>query len=124
MSTMYDIYDPPPVPALDYATVKREPLIFTRGDLFCLLSLCALLLVAAVAAWNTEPTLAIVTALAGMLVIFESWMTALGFLHRCRPLSLRARWTIFLAALLPWLVGLAGAASVILGLFWIFDLFG
>ena len=124
MSTLIDIYDPPPAPALDYAPSKREPLIFTNGDLVCLLSLCALLLVAAIAAWRTEPTLAVVTAVAGMLVIFESWLTALGFLHRCRPLSLKARWTIFLAALIPWLVGLASAASVIVGLFWLFDLFG
>jgi len=124
MSTLIDIYDPPPAPALDYASSKREPLIFTNGDLVCLLSLCALLLVAAIAAWRTEPTLAVVTAVAGMLVIFESWLTALGFLHRCRPLSLKARWTIFLAALIPWLVGLASAASVIVGLFWLFDLFG
>ena len=124
MSTVYDIYDPPPAPALDYATAKREPLIFTTGDLICLLSLCGLLLVVAVVAWRTEPALALVTAVAGMLVIFESWLTALGFLHRCRPLSLKARWTIFLAALIPWLIGLASAASVIVGLFWVFDLFG
>jgi hypothetical protein len=124
MSTMYDIYDPPPAPTLDYAASKREPLIFTGGDLFCLLAFCAALLIAAGLAWNSEPTLAVVTAVAGMLVIFESWLTALGFLHRCRPLGLKARWTIFLAALVPWLVGLASAATVILGLFWLFDLFG
>jgi hypothetical protein len=124
MSSTFDIYDPPPAPTLEYAPTKREPLIFTRGDLLCLLSLCVSLLVAAAVAWNTEPSLAVITAIAGMLVIFESWLTALGFLHRCRPLSLKARWTIFLAALIPWLIGLASAASVILGLFWMFDLFG
>lgn len=124
MSTMYDIYDPPPAPAFEYASSKREPLIFTRGDLFCLLSFCLTLLLAAGLAWNTEPTLAVVTAVAGMLVIFESWLTALGFLHRCRPLGLRARWTIFLAALIPWLIVLAIAAAAILGLFRLFDLFG
>ena len=48
-------------------------------------------------------------------MILESWFTALGFLHRCRPLGLRARWTIFLAALIPWLIGLGIAAAFMLG---------
>ena len=54
-------------------------------------------------------------------MILESWLTALGFLHRCRPLGLKARWTIFLAALVPWLVGLGVAVTVMLSLFWISD---
>ena len=33
-------------------------------------------------AWRSEPTVAIVTAVGGSLVILESWFTALGFLHR------------------------------------------
>ncbi len=45
-------------------------------------------------------------------MILESWFTALGFLHRARPLRLKARWMIFLAALVPWLVGLGVAVSV------------
>ncbi len=45
--------------------------------------------------------LALATAAAGSLVILESWFTALGFLHRCPPLRLKARWMIFLAALVP-----------------------
>ena len=56
------------------------------------------------------------------LVILESWLTALGYLHRCRPLRLKARWTIFLAALVPWLVGLGIAVTVMLSLFWVSDL--
>ena len=65
--------------------------------------------------------MALLTAVGGSLVIFESWFTALGFLHRCRPLGLRARWTIFLAALVPWLIGLGIAAALMLGLFWFSD---
>ena len=43
---MHDIYDPPPVPPVDWDPPEAEPLIFTRGDLVCLVSLCAGLLVA------------------------------------------------------------------------------
>jgi hypothetical protein len=124
MSTLYDIYDPPPAPPLEFAPSKREPLVFTAGDLFCLVGLCSLLLAGAIIGWRGEPMLALITAVAGSLVILESWFTALGYLHRRKPLSLRARWTIFLAALVPWLVGLGIAASLMLGLFWIFDRFG
>jgi hypothetical protein len=64
------------------------------------------------------------TAAAGSLVILESWFTALGFLHRAAPLRLKARWMIFLAALVPWLVGLGVAVSVMLSLFWVLDRVG
>ena len=64
-SAMHDIYDPPPVPEIDWKRPKPEPLIFSRGDVVCLVSLCALLLVVAVAAWRTEPLLAVVAAGAG-----------------------------------------------------------
>ena len=57
-------------------------------------------------------------------MILESWFTALGFLHRRRPLGLGGRWTIFLAALVPWLVGLGLAAALMLGLFWLSDWLG
>jgi len=68
--------------------------------------------------------LALISAGAGGLIILESWFTALGFLHRCPPVSLMLRWTIFLAALIPWLIGVGLAASLILGLFWISDHLG
>jgi hypothetical protein len=123
MSTFHDIYDPPPVPPMDSAPARRGPLVFSAGDFFCLVGLCLGLFLAAIVAWHTEPALAIVTALAGTLVILESWLTALGFLHRCRPLGLKARWTIFLAAIAPWLIGLGSAAALMLGLFWAFDRF-
>jgi hypothetical protein len=121
---MRDIYDPPPAPEQDWTPPKPEPLIFTTGDLLCLVGLCAALFAGSVAAWRTEPTLAMATAAAGTLVIFESWFTALGFLHRCSPLRLKARWMIFLAALVPWLLGLGVAVMLMLSLFWISDYIG
>jgi hypothetical protein len=121
MSATHDIYDPPPAPVA-FEPPRAEPLTYTWGDLACLVTLFTLLGAAAAAAWWSEPTMALLTALGGSLVVLESWFTALEFLHRAGPLSLRARWTVFLAALLPWLVGLGIAASLILGLFWITDL--
>jgi hypothetical protein len=118
---MHDIYDPPPAP-LPWNPPKAEPLVFTAGDLVCLIGLCALLFVGSVLAWQSEPMMAVLTAVGGSLVILESWFTALGFLHRFKPLGLRARWTIFLAALVPWLVGLGIAATLLLTLFWFSDL--
>jgi hypothetical protein len=121
---MRDIYDPPPVPEQDWAPSKPNPLIFTTGDLLCLVGLCSVLFVVSIAAWPSEPWLALATAATGALVILESWFTALGFLHRCSPLRLKARWMIFLAALVPWIFGLGVAVMLMLSLFWISDLVG
>lgn len=117
---MHDIYDPPPAP-LAYNPPKPEGLVFTTGDLVCLVTLCAVLVALSVAFWRAEPMMAVMTALGGSLVILESWFTALGFLHRRRSLGLRARWTVFVAALVPWLIGLGIAATLMLGLFLISD---
>ena len=117
---MHDIYDPPPAP-LAWNPPKPERLFFTWGDVVCLAVLCGALFIAAIVTWRAEPTVALITAIGGSLVILESWFTALGFLHRRRSLSLRARWTIFLAALVPWLVGLGIAAMLMLGLFLVSD---
>src|SRR5579863_448148 len=114
---MHDIYDPPPAQAQDLTPSKPEPLMFTTSDLLCLVGLCAVLFVASISAWRTEPALALTTAAAGSLVILESWFTALGYLHRCSPLRLKARWMIFLAALVPWLLGLGVAVTLMLSLF-------
>jgi hypothetical protein len=121
---MHDIYDPPPVPRVDLDPPRAERLVFTRNDLVCLAALCGGLLLIAVVAWRIEPGLALISAGAGALVILESWFTALGFLHRCPPVSLKLRWTIFLAALVPWIVGLGLAVSLMLCLFWISDRLG
>jgi hypothetical protein len=118
---MHDIYDPPPALQQDCLPPKHEPLIFTTGDLLCLVGLCGVLFALALAAWATEPAVALATAVAGSLVILESWFTALGFLHRHPRLRLKARWVIFIAALIPWLAGLGAAVTVMLALFWIFD---
>jgi hypothetical protein len=118
---MHDIYNPPPAP-VPWDPPKAERLAFTWGDLLCLVTLFTLLIGLSVFAWPSEPTVALMTAIGGSLVIFESWFTALGFLHRFKPLGLRARWTIFLAALIPWLIGLGIAATLMLGLFWVADL--
>ncbi len=117
---MHDIYDPPPAP-IAWNPPKPERLVFTTGDLTCLALLCAVLFAAALLAWRTEPSMAMISALGGTLVILESWFTALGYLHRCPPVSLKVRWTIFLAALLPWLLGVAFAVCLMLCLFWISD---
>ncbi|MGC8641305.1 MAG: hypothetical protein ACP5XB_15685 [Isosphaeraceae bacterium] len=121
---MHDLYDPPPLTPVQWEPPKGGPLIFSRGDLICLISLCAGLLLIALIAWRHEPVLAFITAGAGALVVLESWFTALGFLHRCPPVSLKLRWTIFMAALMPWLVGLSLAVALMLGLFWISDHLG
>jgi hypothetical protein len=119
----HDIYDPPPAP-LAWNPPQPERLYYTTGDLVCLLLLFAVLFAGSLLAWSNEPTVALFTALGGALVILESWFTALGFLHRRRSLSLRARWTIFLAALVPWLIGLGIAAMLIMGLFLVSDWLG
>jgi hypothetical protein len=119
---MHDIYDPPP-PALteEFVPPKSDRLVFTTGDLVCLVGLCAIVFAGSALAWRSQPELAIATAAAGSLVILESWSTALGFLHRTRPLRLKLRWLIFLAAIVPWLVGLGVAVSAMLMLFWVSD---
>jgi hypothetical protein len=121
---MHDIYNPPPLPSVDWDPPKAEPLIFSWGDLVCLVSLCAGLLVLALLAWRSEPILGLISAGAGGLIVLESWFTAVAYLHRCRPVSLKARWTIFSAAVLPWLVGLGLAVGLMLCLFWISDHLG
>jgi hypothetical protein len=118
---MHDIYDPPPAPERDWLPKKSEPIVFTAADLLCLVGLCALLCAVTMTAWRAEPVMALATAAAGSLVILESWLTALGFLHRCRPLRLKARWVIFLAALVPWLLGLGVAVAIMLVMFWVSD---
>lgn len=117
---MHDIYDPPPAP-LPWEPPKADPIVFTMGDVVCLVTLCVVLFAASALAWKSEPTMAVLTAIGGSMVILESWFTALGFLHRFKPLGIRARWTIFLAALLPWLIGLGIAATLLLSLFWFSD---
>jgi hypothetical protein len=118
----HDIYDPPPAP-VPFDPPKAERLAFRTGDVVCLVALLVVLGVGSLIAWPSDPTVALMTTLGGSLVILESWFTALGFLHRFKPLGPRARWTIFLAALVPWLVGLGIAAAIMLIMFWVSDSF-
>jgi hypothetical protein len=120
---MHDIYDPPPAP-VPWNPPQTERLVFTAGDIVCLVLLWALLVVGSALFLSGEPTVALLTALGGTLVILESWFTALGFLQRRHALGLRARWTIFMAALVPWIVGLGIAAMLIMGLFLVSDWLG
>ena len=119
MSTTHDIYDPPPAP-IPWAPPEPEPLHWTAGDLSVLAAFSVLIVVASAFAWRVEPTMALLILVGGALVIAESWFTALSFLHR-RPIDLGGRWKIFLAALVPWVLGLGLAAALMLGLFYLSD---
>src|SRR5689334_6167934 len=116
MSTLPDIYDPPPAPVA-WSPPEVEPIRWTSGDLACLAALIAPLLAAAAWTWSYEPTVSLWLAVGGTFVILESWFSALTFLHRHPSARPGGRWIIFLAALVPWLLGLGFATLLILGLF-------
>lgn len=121
MSTIHDIYDPPPAP-IPWDPPPPQPIKLSAGDFACLGIFGVLLLAAAGWAWSIEPTMALMVLIGGTLVVLESWFTALGFLHRREAHGLRARWSIFFAALIPWLAGLGLATALMLGLFVVSDL--
>ena len=135
---MHDIYDPPPVPKVDLDPPRSERLVFTRNDLACLAALCGGLLLVAVIAWRNEPGLALISAGKGLGGTWRGPEPGHAFRDdgvelepgklvggpRCPPVSLKLRWTIFLAALVPWIVGLGLAVSLMLCLFWISDHLG
>ena len=118
--TGHDIYDPPPAP-IPWAPPEAEPLTWTAGDLTVLATFSSLVLAASAMALRVDSTMALLIFVGGALVIAESWFTALGFLHR-RPLAgMGGRWKIFLAALVPWVLGLGLAALLMIGLFQLSD---
>ncbi|HEY2159276.1 MAG TPA: hypothetical protein VGH33_26860 [Isosphaeraceae bacterium] len=122
MSTAHDIYDPPPAPVPLAPTPER--IAWTTGDLVVLISLVVVAIALAIWAWTVEPSLAVLVLIGAAIVIVESWSTALGFLHRHRRLAGRGgRWTIFAAALVPWLLGIALATALMMGLFLLLDRF-
>jgi hypothetical protein len=123
MTTLHDIYDPPPAP-VPLAPPPPAPLRWTSSDLGILVGLIALVLALAVWAWTIEPMLAGLALIGGTVVIVESWSTALTFLDRRPWMGVNGRWKIFAAALVPWLVGLGLAAALMLGLFRIADWIG
>ena len=121
---MHDIYDPPPAPEQDFDSAQERALDLHDGrSALPGRSVCSPVR-ASRSPSGYEPTLALATAAAGSLVIMESWLTALGYLHRCSPLRLKARWIIFLAALIPWLLGLGVVVTLMISLFWISDMVG
>ena len=72
-------------------------------------------------AWRFEPVLGLWIIVGGVFVVLESWFSALTFLHRHPEEHPGRRWLIFLAALVPWLLGLGFATALMLGLFMISD---
>ncbi len=120
MSTMHDIYDPPPAP-VPLVPPAPEPVIYRPGDLVIL---AALVLGVAGLAFSTyfyDPSIAYLTLVGGGIVIIESWSTALGFLQKRPWMGVAGRWRIFAAALLPWLLGLGLAAALMISLFVLSD---
>jgi hypothetical protein len=117
---MRDIYNPPP-PPIAWEEPTSEPLSFTMGDLVWLLVLCLILFIGAAWAWAIEPALGIGITVAGLFVVLESWFSALTFLHRHPRERTVSRGLIFLAALVPWILGIGGAATLMMVLFWASD---
>jgi hypothetical protein len=123
MSTAHDIYNPPPAPVPLAPTPER--IAWTTGDLAVLISLVVVAVALAIWAWTVEPSLAVLVLIGAAIVIVESWSTAMGFLHKHRRLAgTRGRWTIYVAALVPWLLGLALATGLMIGLFRLADWLG
>ena len=120
VSTLHDIYDPPPAP-LPLSPPSPEPIRWTGGDVWVLATLMAGVFALASVAWTIEPSMAALVVIGGAIVIAESWSTALGFLSRRPWMGENGRWRIFAAALVPWLLGLGLASGLMLGLFRLSD---
>lgn len=120
IGTAHDIYNPPPAPE-PLAPPAPERLRWAQGDLGILIGLIAGVASLAAWAWTIEPALAALALIGGAIVIAESWSTALSFLHRRPWEGVNGRWKIFLAALVPWLLALGLAASLMIGLFSLLD---
>ena len=116
MSAVHDIYDPPPAPTPLSPPPPERPAISGR-DVGILVGLGLVVLALGVWAWSVEPAMGVLSMLGGAIVITESWFTALGFLHRRPWMGDGGRWKIFLAALLPWLLGLGLAAALMIAVF-------
>jgi hypothetical protein len=123
MTTLHDIYNPPPAP-VPLAPPPPEPLRWRPGDLGILAGLIAMVVGLAAWAWTVAPELSVLALIGGTVVIVESWSTALGFLHRRPWMGVNGRWKIFAAALVPWLVGLALATGLMMGVFRLVDWIG
>ena len=120
MSTAHDIYNPPPAPE-PLAPPQPDPIAWRRSDLVMLAALIVVAVAASAWAWTVEPSLALLVLLGGTIVIVESWSTALGFLHRQPKMGANGRWRIYVAALVPYILGLALATALMMGLFNLLD---
>ena len=69
-SPMHDIYAS--AAPVAWNPPKPEPLVYTTGDLICLIVLYALLFAASLACWRSEPTVAPMTALGGSWRIWSA----------------------------------------------------
>ncbi len=117
---MHDIYNPPPAPLVLDVT-SPEPLVVSSSDVAWLLLLCGLLVPPSAWAWSVDAMLGLGVTMGGLFVVLESWFSGLTFLRRhpsARPVG---RGLIFLAALVPWLIGISFVASLMLSLFWLTD---
>ncbi len=125
MSTIHDIYDPPPSQT-SWLPPQPDEFAFTHGDLRCLIGLCAGWGAATIPFWLIDPLVGLLAMLGGGLVIFESWYTALLYLYREGIKGPWRRFRIILAAHLPWAIGLGVATLLMFGLFRLSDrsLFG
>lgn len=117
---MRDIYNPPPAP-IAYDPPGPEPLGITGTDFLWLAALLGILAAVSVTAWKFEPMLGAWVSVGGLFVILESWFSGLSFLRRHPKDRPTSRWLIFLAAMIPWFLGLGFAATLMQGLFWIAD---
>jgi hypothetical protein len=117
---MRDIYDSTPT-TVSVNLPASEPLHLTGTDFAFLLVSSLTVLILSLGGWLLDGTVSLFIALGGSLVVFESWHTALMFLHRHHQEDRQSRIFIHLAALIPWVVVLGSAALAMLGLFWISD---
>lgn len=115
-----DIYNPPPAP-VPFAPPAPEPLRFTRVDVAWLLGSCLVLASFAAAAWLFDGTFGMLVVIGGLFVILESWLSGLAFLRRHPAERAVSRWIVFVAALVPWALGLGLATALMMGLFYLSD---
>ncbi len=94
----------------------------TKSDLLWLAGLFALMFGLAASAWAIAPVLGIGAIIGGLFVALESWFSGLTFLRRHPSARPMGRGLIFLAALVPWLIGLGFTAALMWGLFLISDM--
>jgi hypothetical protein len=117
----HDIYDPPPAP-VPFEVARPEPLVVTTSDVAWLLLMCGLLVPASAWAWIVDSMLGLGMTVGGLFAILESWFSGLTFLRRHPAARPTWRGLVFLAALVPWLIGIGFVTSLMLGLFWLSDL--